>query len=151
MVPKSNPANTLPYAQEAGAVSGLLAFIGQLASTRANYSDFLPAPLILAQRALASALNFALAAALILNFFLAGFETVLVALGAVLAFAALALAQRNLAAAAMRARPAALMPPFFFGALTATEVILVSAPIMAVSCFSKAAIFSLRLAAWRSC
>jgi len=75
-----------------------------------DYSFFFPVALILAQRAFARAESLALAAALIVNFFLAG-------LAAGLTLAALILAHLAFWAAATLALPAALIPPFFLGAL----------------------------------
>ncbi len=112
-----------------------------------NYflADFLAAHL-----AFISAESLALAAALITNFFFAVLTTVgLTALGAVLALAALILAQRSLAAAEMRALPAALISPFLLAGLAAA-VGAALAPCSCASCFSNAAIFSMRSAAWRS-
>src|ERR1035437_8940557 len=115
------------------------------------------AALTFAQRALAAALIFALAAALITNFFFAGLATTAtlagVAAGLTADFAALILAQRAFCAAATLALPAALMPPFFFGALPTTGAAtgVADEPSNWLSSFSKSAIFSWRAAAWRNC
>jgi hypothetical protein len=87
------------------------AFAGLHFWSEINYRDFFPAALTLAQRIFAIADSLALAAALMVRFFV----------GALVAgFAALIFAHRAFCAAATLARPAALMPPFFFGALAAT-------------------------------
>jgi hypothetical protein len=85
---------------------------------------------------LAAALILALAAALIVNFFLAG-------------LAALILAHLAFWAAAILALPAALIFRLFFGALAATG--LAVEPANWFSFFSKASIFALRLMTWRNC
>lgn len=98
--------------------------------------------LALAQRAFAIAESLALAAALspllLVGVFAAGFVDSL---------APLTFAQRALCAAAILARPAALILPFFgFWIDTGADV-----PKMEPSSMFNASIFSLRLAAWRSC
>ena len=103
--------------------------------------------------ALIAALIFAFAAALIVNFFLAGLAAWTAGLAAatvlITGLALLTLAQRAFCAAAILALPAALMPPFFGAGVAATA--LAVDPSTWLSSFSKAAIFSLRSAAWRSC
>jgi hypothetical protein len=107
-----------------------------------RYSDFLPAALAFAHLALAAALILALAAALILDFFFgAGFTDKVFPF----TFAHLALA-----AALILALDAALIVRFFFGAGLAANLTadgLAVEPNNRLNSFSKAAIFSLRLAA----
>jgi hypothetical protein len=101
------------------------------------------AALIFAHLAFAKADSLALAAALILNFFLTG----LTALAA--GFVALTLAQRALAAAEILALADVLILRLCFGAGVITG--LVEKPKTWLNSFSRASIFSLRFAAWRNC
>jgi hypothetical protein len=103
----------------------------------ALYNFFLPAALIFAQRALAIAESFFLAAGLIL----------LLVFGVV--FVPLTFAQRALAAADIFAFAAALIVNFFLGA--AGAVAFVDAPTIRSSSFSRDWILSFSAAAFRNC
>jgi len=96
-------------------------------SFRILFGAYFFAALIFAQRAFAAALILALAAALILNFFLAGLtaETTLNDDAWMTGFPALILAHLAFWTAAILALPAALIPPFFFGPLTPLGAITV--------------------------
>src|SRR5580658_10459946 len=143
-------ANAESFALAAALIFLRAFFTGLAASltvlTAGLTDDFVP--FIFAHRALAAALILAFAAALIVNFFLAGLAVLTAG------FAALILAHLAFWAATILALPAALIPPFFFGALVAAGLTadgLAVEPNNWLNSFSSATIFSLRLAAWRNC